>query len=239
MEKCKGTASALECSYCKKMFSSRAGKSQHLRICQAKKELDEKALVVHEPSVTINGHNNTNITNQTNIENQNNNTVINNNIIVFNSAKEFIKDHITKTNLKSMLNKPDYGDILTEYFKHIMKHEENQCVRKTNLRSTSSAVHVGNNVWEAFADKQIYPKLLCNVAINFSESIENCRLKITKEFDSFIEDITCDGQHGTDDKDEIKRVNELYKRTISNVIHIIFNVTKQALAAKQAKSEIK
>jgi hypothetical protein len=138
-----------------------------------------------------------------------------------------------------MLNKPDYGDILTEYFKHIMKHEENQCVRKTNLRSTSSAVHVGNNVWEAFADKQIYPKLLCNVAINFSESIENCRLKITKEFDSFIEDITCDGQHGTDDKDEIKRVNELYKRTISNVIHIIFNVTKQALAAKQAKSEIK
>jgi hypothetical protein len=116
----------------------------------------------------------------------------------------------------------------------VLKRKENQCVRKTNLRSSSSSVHVGDNVWEAQADAQVIPKVLCNLAMTLSGSIEEYKLAARETLEMFIEDLTCYGEHGNDNKDEIAKLKVLYKKTLSSLRHNLFNITRQTIGAQKA-----
>jgi hypothetical protein len=95
-------------------------------------------------------------------------------------------------------------------------------------------VHVGNDVWEARGDSQVIPKLLCNLAMTFADSIGTYKIAIQEALETYIEDVTCDGEHGNNDKDEIQRMQVLYKKTMNNVKHILFNVTKHAIGELKA-----
>jgi hypothetical protein len=196
-----------------------------------KKEIESKALVCQQEG-TANGSVAHSITN-------NNNVTINvtNNIIAFKENEELLADHITKQYLRKLLYLPtDYGDLLTNYSESVLKRKENQCVRKTNLRSSSSLVHLGNDVWEAQADSHILPRLLNNLAITFSCSLDKYKMEMTKMLDQFIEDVTCNGEHGTSDAEEAARMRRMYKNTINNVKHILFNLTKQTLGEQKANA---
>jgi hypothetical protein len=190
LDKCKGINTALQCEYCNIIFSSRQCKSRHLRICKTKKELDSQALVVHTPSelnienqnlnqnqninqnqvtseqsggiagaqVINNNMQHSNIQNANTINNNNNNIT---NIIVFDPEKmELLHDHITKRKFTKMVTYPDFVKILTDYSTELLSRKENQCVRKTNLLSSSSAIHMGNDKWIYQSDKEVLPKLL-------------------------------------------------------------------------------
>lgn len=254
--------SSLQCPICQKLVNSRGSKYKHVKACRAKREEESKALVVVQPlevelqlpellaqteviplqeptSATIANTTN-NITINGDVQ-QNNNITNNNitqNIIVFQHNEPLLHDHITKKALRKILQSHhcNYSDLLTAFSQEVLKRKENQCVRKTNLRSTSSAVHVGNDVWEARTDKQVIPKLLCNLAMTFAGSMETYKLAIQKALDQFIEDVTCDGEHGNDDAEEIAHMQKLYKNTIGNVKHILFNVTKQTMGEKKANA---
>ena len=102
----------------------------------------------------------------------NNMSLILKDIIVYDPKNmELLNDHISKGELKKMISNFDFSKVLTDYSTALLSRKENQCVRKTNLNSTSSSVHVGDNKWEFQTDKYIYPKLLTNIANTQSQLV--------------------------------------------------------------------
>ena len=229
-EKCKGNK--LECEFCKNIYSSRVTKSKHMRICRVKKEAESIALLIKSEEAQPT---NQNVTYNQNVQIINNN-ITNNNIIVFRENEPLLSDHITKNYLKKLLGTNDYSELLSNFSEAILKRKENQCVRKTNLRSSSSSVHIGNDIWEARPDHQAIPRLLSNLAITFAGSMECYKIAVQKALDQFIEDVTCNGEHGTDDSSEIAQMQRMYKNTVSNLKHILFNLTKQTLGERKANA---
>jgi hypothetical protein len=234
-EKCDGCLNKLQCPYCKNIYATSPSKCNHLKICPAKKEAESKSIVQAE-SVAGPSTSTTVINNTTN--NTTNNITINvTNVIPFQENEELLADHITKQCLRQLLHShSDYGDLLTNFSRKILDRKENQCVRKTNLRSSSSLVHLGDDIWEAQADSHVYPRLLNNLAVTFSCSLDTYKMQMSKMLDQFIEDVTCHGDHGTSDAELAASMKRMYKNTVSNVKHILFNLTKQTLGEQKAKA---
>jgi len=249
IDKCKGNISNLQCEYCNKNFTNRCNKSRHLRLCTIKKEMDSQALTLH----TNEEHKINSIIEAANITNNNNNIqnaeVINNNvnkncnntnsnnvtnIIVFDPKNmELLNDHISKGELKKMVSNFDFSKVLTDYSKALLSRKENQCVRKTNLNSASSAIHVGEDKWEYQCDREVLPKLLSNIATNFGNIQDVYKIKIMEELDTFIIDVQSEAIDCHEDAAEEARLKALFKRTSNNVKHLLFNLTKQALIQKR------
>lgn len=247
IDKCKGNISNLQCEYCNQIFTKRCSKSKHLNRCTIKKEMDSQALILH------NAQKNNSIIEATNITNNNNNIqnaeVINNNvnkncnntnsnnvtnIIVFDPKNmELLNDHISKNDLRKMVNSFDFPKVLTDYSKALLSRKENQCVRKTNLNSSSSAIHIGEDKWEYQSDREVLPKLLSNIATNFGNIQDVYKIKIMEELDTFIIDVQSEAIDCHEDAAEEARLKALFKRTSSNVKHLLFNLTKQALIQKR------
>lgn len=179
--------------------------------------------------------------NRTSITNNNTTNNIQNNIIninvtpmVFKENTPYLFDHVPKAKIRQLLRNNDYSEIMDAFSRDVLKRSENACVRKTNLRSSSSSVHVGNNVWEMQSDANVIPKVLCNLAITLSGSIEEYKLAAKAALEAFIEDLTCYGEHGNEDKDEIAQLKTLYKKTLGDLKHNIFNITRQTIGAQKA-----
>lgn len=228
-EKCKGPINLLQCEYCKEIFTHRNNKYVHRKKCKliqlAKQEEMQKVAI---QNITNNNITNNNITNNTINDNSNNVTV--NNIIVFDPKNmELLNDHITKKQLQKMVADTDFTKILTDYSTALLSRKENQCVRKTNLNSTSSSVHVGDNKWEFHTDKYIYPKLLTNIAYNLGDVKENFKVRVYEQLDNFIDDVASEATDCYTKESEEKRLKRLYKTLFNNVKHLIFNLTKQTI----------
>jgi hypothetical protein len=204
--------------------------------------LDENALkitgtvspqVQPPPQVTNNNTNTVNAADNSEVNIQNNNVT---NIIVFHPDMKLLNDHISKKDMRGLIKQPDF-ESLCNYSTKLLKRAENQCVRKTNLRSGSSMVHMGANKWEAQTDSQVLPKIVSKIAERFTDSIDKYKLAIQKTLEDYLEDITCDGEHAhASDKKETKRVRSCYKKTINHVSHILFNVTKEHVGALRAQA---
>ena len=235
VQNCKGIINPYECEFCNKVFKFKNNKYAHRIQCKIKydEENDENSenQNIHVPS--IQNITNNNITNN-NIDNSNNsvtnnNTVINQ-IVVFDPTNmELLNDHISKKDFRKLIVNHDFTKILTDYSTALLSRKENQCVRKTNLLSASSAVHVGDNKWEYQTDKEIYPKLLSNIAGNFNDVKDNLKVNIYKQLDTFVEDIMCEATDCHEDKDEELRLKKLYRRLFNNIKHLVFNLTKKEI----------
>ena len=243
--KCKGATNTLTCEFCNMNFQFYSGKSRHLRICKVKKEIDSQALIVApEPqsnastSSSVNQvTQNANIINNNNTNNTTNNNLTVNNIMVFDPTHmELLNDHISKKEFTKLAFHHDFSKVLTDYSTALLRRSENQCVRKTNLRSTSSAVHVGNDKWEYHSDNQVLPKLLSNIADNFNDVKELYKVNIYKQLETFMIDVTCEATDCHEDAEEEARLKELYKRAVSNIKHLLFNLTKQTLLERKNKA---
>ena len=264
MKICKGIKNKLECEFCHNIYNTKYSKCNHLRVCKIKKEVDSQALILFEtkPETTeptepteptknvisqnmeasqvINTNNGTvnNGTINTNNNNSNNNIVIQNIVVYDPQNMELLNDHISKKDFKKMINNHDFAKILTDYSTALLGRSENQCVRKTNLRSTSSAIHIGNDKWEYQPDKEVLPKLLSNIAVNFGNITQEYKVKIMNQLDTFIEDVTCEATDCHEDEDEETRLKALYKRTVNSVKHLLFNLTKQTLLEKASRKKL-
>ena len=242
---CKGLPNTLTCDYCNATFTQRSNKSRHLTICKAKLEAEMQALVVVEPTDTLAKtvsdttiNNTTQNANTINNNTTNNTTINNTNILVYNPKNmDFLNDHISKNDFRKLAFQHDFSQVLTDYSTALLSRPENQCVRKTNLRSTSSAVHIGDDKWEYHSDKQVLPKLLSNIAGNFNEVAEQYKSNIYKQLETFMIDVTCEAEDCHEDVEEEARMKALYKRTVLNIKHLLFNLTKQTIAEKRKKYE--
>lgn len=226
MEKCNGL-SALQCPYCKRSFNNRQNKFKHIPHCSVKKELDAKAsaVVPKEPEVIAPVPKK-----EQPIPVENTGTPsIPAKIITFRKNKAFLMNHIPKNTFRKILKETNYSDLFSAYATEIFKRPENGCIRKTNIKSESSMVHKGNDVWVFCADSAIVPQILCNIAMSFGDSFRLHNVTCTQSLDTFLDDVTCDGEHGNDNPWETAQVNKWYKIITKNIVHIIYTATKSRM----------
>ena len=112
-----------------------------------------------------------------------------------------------------------------QWTQQLLSHDDNKCVKKTNIRSSHSKVHVGNNKWECRLDKEVYPNMMNNIANDFSDFFnEKYRRDVYKALEAFIDYMASDG-YCQDDSD--KRIENLYKTLVKELKLRMFDITKQ------------
>ena len=230
---CKGVSNPLECHLCHKIYSDKTSKSHHLKICKGKIS-SELILTTNNNSNITNINNGTttttnNINNGTINTNNTANTTNITNIIVFdpsNTNGTTLKtDHIDLDFISSLLKKKE-NDALFLYIKKLLDNPVNRCIRKTNLRSIFSEIHVGNNKWDSCYDKDIYPKILSEFSNCFGDLLTTKvpNKKIINKLLEFIDYIAEDGYCNNEEiKDEIRNN---YKTLIQRTKTIFYNITK-------------
>jgi hypothetical protein len=178
---------------------------------------------------TINNNNNNN---QTNIENQ-----ININLVVYQSnpheSIKFQHDHIDpkkfrKHRIKGDKVHPDQlSGIVRHYTEQLLSNKDNHCVKKTNMRSSHSQVHLGNNSWETRLDKEVYPNMMNSIATDFSGYFtENYRKQFYTALDDFLEYMASDGYCADDDD---KKIENSFKTLARELKLRVFDKSKNKM----------
>lgn len=257
IDKCMGQVDLLSCEYCDKLFSHEKSRFKHYKICEKKKEAEEnpeafrkgKELVLTDGNVgklktvlenithssvsSIETQNNNihmeTIDTQNNIQTQNNQNII----LVYNPENiEFIRDHIgdeAMNYIKRMYPSVDKRMVM-DYSKRLFDLPQNRCIRKQDLKSGHSDVHVGENVWEKVSDKVLYPQLACNVANNMSDYLNVKRDLLRKEaFEKiirFVDYMADEGYINTDNQEREKYILQEYKSFARELKLIIFNKSR-------------
>jgi hypothetical protein len=234
---CKGVSNVLECHLCHKILANSGSKCRHLKTCKGESSLE---LILTTNNINSNNVNNGTITTTNNINNINNGSINNGsintnntanitNIIVFdpsNTNGTTLKtDHIDLDFISSLLKKKE-NDALFLYIKKLLDNPDNRCIRKTNLRSIFSEIHVGNNKWDSCYDKDIYPKILSEFSNCFGDLLTTKvpNKKIINKLLEFIDYIAEDGYCNNEEiKDEIRNN---YKTLIQKTKTIFYNITK-------------
>ena len=72
------------------------------------------------------------------------------------------------------------------FSEELMKRSENLCIRKTNLKSNTSSVHVGNNVWEVKPDHLVMPLAMGNVAMTLIKCLSIYEIGVNKTLAALI-----------------------------------------------------
>lgn len=230
---CKGVSNPLECHLCHKIFANSGSKSTHLKMCKVKLSLINNN---QKPEIPINSiinnvtNNTNNITNNiiNNIDNSINTSNITN-IIIFNpnnpNGKSFKTDHINLEFISKLL-KIKEEDALSLYTKKILDNPENRCIKKTNLRSTFSEIHIGNNKWNSYYDSDIYPKFICEISNCLCELLVD-KISTKKIINKLIEflDYMSDYGYCNDDDITIKnKINKKHKELIQRIKAIVYNI---------------
>jgi hypothetical protein len=142
-----------------------------------------------------------------------------------------VSDHITKSVMSKLCNTFDRRLLISRYGAEIFKNPKNRCIRKTNLKSKTSMVHVGNNKWETALDKPLYSGLIGNIATSFTHMRDLYKMKfrteIQNKIDEFVESMTCQGEHGdSSDREETRRVLAAFKSLVDELKIVLFNHTR-------------
>ena len=168
--RCKGVSNPLECYKCHAVFKHASGKCRHLKTCTGTANVVEK---VPDQQVVQN------ITNNTTNYNIVNNVVIQ--LVAFqpNGSRkqtEFTIDHIPNEQFLTLFKGKNETSAITsslgEITSRILEAPQNQLVKKTNMRSGDSLVHMGDNRWTVQQDKNVYPKLTEDITNVVLEQLE-------------------------------------------------------------------
>jgi hypothetical protein len=158
---CNGLSS-LQCKYCYAYLASRLTKCRHLKVCPCRPDdtninTTEQPVEEAAPTVTT---------------------------IIFemrvSKCTQFITSHITTDDMKSIIfdyynEKKKYRHlfVFVEYAKRILKHPDNRCIIKPNIKILSSKIHCGNGEWERYADDDVIEKLRIDIAKSFMKQLED------------------------------------------------------------------
>ena len=221
---CKGKINPLQCHICNEVFTTRSAKSKHQKNCKIKKEEEQKASIQNiEIQNNIQTQNNT-TNNITNNNITNNNTI---NIINFSNDLEceFVETKQFQKKIKKLLAGNNNEITMIKYYnRELFAIKENQCIKKTNLRSSHSQVHIGDNKWIVKPDKEVYPQMVSSYANNFSNLItkkqeenRNYHKRLGTKLDYLIDNYI----NGTDE--EQKELNEQHKELQTDLKVFVYN----------------
>lgn len=146
---------------------------------------------------------------------------------------EFLVDHINNGQLSQIFDNSDQSESFMNYTKKVMERPENRMVRKTNLRSSYSKVHVGNDQWEIKGDDKIYPKVVRDISAQAWDLLrqrnEAAEFKFRK--DSFQEvldtlELMSDEGYSTDEEAG-REARRLFREAVTTLKYVMFNVSQE------------
>ena len=238
IEKCKGVKNRHQCEFCEKIFNHEKSRFHHYKICAAKKDLEDnkchlcfkkfsrgRYLKTHIEICkgVINRHQceycKTDFTHE-NSRFRHYKTCATKkgleankkkSIIIYN--KPFLTNHINLKDFKKILELAPDNRLLSEYSKMVFKNPENQCIKKTNVKSAHSLVHVGHNKWDPEIDKNIYPILATNLCNNMLDYVEKIKEELEKDVYERVRDF-------------LKDIGKEYKKFIDGLKLIVYGNTK-------------
>ena len=212
IETCRGEVNSLECNHCNKKFKCKQNKSEHLKICKNK-----QSTINNNSNSVINSNNTTNNIKTQNVQN----------IIVFATDSDESKFNTIEfqNKIKELLKgNTDNISIIKDYNKGIMNIPENQCIKKSSLKTAHSQIHIGDNEWKTKSDKEVYPQMVCNLANSLLSDLEKLKIK-RKELDKVLDCIIDKGYiNDTDDKhnEMIRNFTELSR----DLKYLMYDITK-------------
>jgi hypothetical protein len=90
----------------------------------------------------------------------------------------FVIDHIDPKEFGRQITDTNDRDAVLAYTKALLENPSNRCVKKTNMRSSHSSVHIGENKWETRSDRVVYPSLVTQVANCFTDFLNGKRTEL-------------------------------------------------------------
>jgi hypothetical protein len=249
IDKCKGVKNRHQCEFCEKKFKHEKSRFHHYKICGAKKKLEDnqchlcfkkfsrgRYLKTHieickgvinrlqcEYCKTDFTHENSRFRHyktcatkkEKDLEAQQNRIPI-----IYNTP--FLTNHINSKDFKKILELAPDNRLLSEYSKMVFKNRENQCIKKTNLKSAHSQIHTGHNKWEPEIDKNIYPVLAIAkrracLATNLCKNMLDYVEAIKEELEKDVYDRV---------KDFLRDTGKEYKKFVDGLKLIVYGNTK-------------
>jgi len=232
IEKCKGKINPLECIHCNKIFKYAPHNYRHRKICKLNPINKEAVADELTPSSTPQTQN---VQINNNLTNSNNNTITNN-IINIKVYKDIYSDEYEEDQgfsidgledkIKKILKIGNLTEMTRRYNRVILSKKENQIVRKTNLRSPHSLVHIGNNKWETILDREIYPHMISSLSNSFMAYLDfNNLLRTTyKTLEKFL-DYMADGGYINADETIQREMQKKYKVLEADCRSFIYDLT--------------
>ena len=202
LEKCEKNKTPYECMLCKKVLSSRQALYLHKKNhCKGTDivpyvPLEAGAVIGTDPAApstsaaasTINNGTliNTQVnqvsTNSNNTNNTNNNITVNIFPQALESDFEINTDHMDIKRLKrNILNQSIYQAIGTS-MRMVLENKNNLPVKKKNMRSNYSYVHVGDNKWEARNDSEVFGMISFHISRCIQVYLDGKNLKQLQEY---------------------------------------------------------
>jgi len=131
---------------------------------------------------------------------------------------KLLKTEHIDTEFINKLLKIKEKDALVLYTKKLLDNPDNRCIKKTNLRSMFSEIHIGNNKWDTCYDNDIYPKFITEISNCFGDLL---LLKIPnkKIINKLIEFIDYYAEEEISEK-----IKKEYKSMIQKMKSIIYNL---------------
>lgn len=241
IKNCKGIH-PLECIYCNQIFQSRQSKYQHSLRCQLRPQQIQTCESKQNDAKLINTNNTTNniTTNNNNHQCTTNNhcNITNNNntyIITLeqkpNKETNFETEEITSDKFLECLydarsQKQYHLDVLSDFCDMVFSIPRNRCVKKDNLRTNYSKIHLGNNNWKVVADRNLYEKLLIDITKTFMKKLDEFDdiKDLNTKYKKLIWDVRGKTDHlsyGSYDEEEkeLKNEHQIAKDNVKYAVH--------------------
>ena len=202
-EKCKKISSPTECRYCHRELSCKQSKCNHEKICKS------TALIVVPPPLppslyadssvgldTVNTIIQNNIQEQQVIQTQNNvqeQTVINEqnnqqnitiNVFPSNLKSDYNinTDHMDIKRLKKSIKDQSIAEAVGTSLRMVLENKENLPVKKKNIKSEYSYIHLGDDKWEMRQDKEVFGLISFHISRCIQVYIDGNNLKQLQQY---------------------------------------------------------
>ena len=140
-------------------------------------------------------------------------------------------EHLSNQIIRSLTQLHEEKDMVAHYTRQLLVNPMNQCIRKTNLRSSHSKVHIGDNKWETHHDKEVYPKLVADVSNRLSEHMNQEKTKVhihRNTYNRLIQFLECFADYGYCAEDELEhKIPMDFRELIQRAKAIAFDMTKE------------
>jgi hypothetical protein len=238
----------LECRYCNKIFSCKQSKYQHCKRCSLKVQDNANDISSCADNLTnktvkpnhiltnnISGDNNTTNSHCTINHITNNNSFVIKLEQKLDKETKFETEEITSDKFLECLydarsQKQYHLDVLSDFCDMVFSIPRNKCVKKDNLRTNYSKIHLGNNNWKVVADRNLYEKLLMDITKTFMKKLDEFdNIKdLNTKYKKLLWDVRGRTDHlsyGSYDEEEKELINE-YKIAKENVKYAVHNNSK-------------
>ena len=192
---CKKVHHVNECIQCHKVFAQKYGLYKHKKICKGlplipyvspSEQPNQISTDTDAKNIVIQNNNSTNTLINNSNSNSNNTSTNNININVFPTSLHtdysIQTDHFSLKELKKNIRKQSTFEAIGTSLRMVLQNTNNLPVKKKNLRSDNSYVHVGDNKWEIRKDNEVFGLISFHISRCFQVYLDGTNLSQLRTF---------------------------------------------------------